>query len=454
MKKAFRIGLLFSNIGGTINAHVAQVSRTGLQGDLRRFGGEVRHIRDFGVRQRPRDKDRVMRARTDSGNAEAGSVTERGHSTPGGVGVSNLDGGPATEARGRRVQQIFEFNVVHPHSGTVEKAHDVVPAGAVTDDVADADGEDVVFAHVFTIAAHFGEAVLPRRVVAVGYQRRQRNKIVTSRALYGVDVDVVTAAAEIQPILIEQGHDFPVDRSAAGRNEIQIGDPPVRAIFKRHRPRMGVADRQIFESEVFDVHEQDADIAPVSGLGFSHLARVAAAALIRLRAESLGAVAGGAGIVRAFEGRPADAEDADVPHDRDIGDTVPAVGGADEVVAAVVRELDPAAVEDERGVGGDSYRRVEQPVVALACRIGAAGGDADRAARSARHADRRLDALKVVAGEVVGVAQRHFFHRPLQPAGDQDSNLRSLSMVIGFSRNPVKPNCSQVPCASASAVTA
>ena len=38
--------------------------------------------------------------------------------------------------------------------------------------------------------------------------------------------------------------------------------------------------------------------------------------------------------------------------------------------------------------------------------------------------------------------------------GDQDSNLRSLSMVIGFIRNPVKPNCSQVPCASASAVTA
>ena len=38
-------------------------------------------------------------------------------------------------------------------------------------------------------------------------------------------------------------------------------------------------------------------------------------------------------------------------------------------------------------------------------------------------------------------------------SGSQDSNLRSLSMVIGFIRNPVKPNCSQVLCASASAVT-
>ena len=56
--------------------------------------------------------------------------------------------------------------------------------------------------------------------------------------------------------------------------------------------------------------------------------------------------------------------------------------------------------------------------------------------------------------EKIGRAFVVFTNAKKMLVGDQDSNLRSLSMVTGFIRNPVNPNCSQVPCASASAVTA
>ena len=146
---------------------------------------------------------------------------------------------------------------------------------------------------------------------------------------------------------------------------------------------MGLDDAESRDGEVVDIGHEDADVAPVPALAFALLAGVgavgevmeiapgwgwAAAEAVVLRAgaeNALGSVSGCSRVVSALEGAGSLSEEVDVAQGLGVAEAIAAVGAAEEVVAAVVGQLEAALLKDDGHVTGDEDGSVQEPPVAL-----------------------------------------------------------------------------------------
>ena len=209
----------------------------------------------------------------------------------------------------------------------------------------------------------------------------------------------MAAQSQVDAVLVEDGLALAVDHADLRGGKVQVPQRAAGAALQRDGPGVRVLDGEVLDAEVLDERQQDADVPPVAALALAVDAGVGAEGVL---AERLAAVAGGAGMVGAFEDGPPDAADVDVPHGLDVVDAHAAVGAAEEVVAAAVGELDAAVLQLQHGVATQQDGGVEQPQFAPLLATDVETRDDYPPALGGGDLDGLVDPLNVAALEVVG----------------------------------------------------
>ena len=320
-----------------LDADVPHVVDARLVTDALRLRVVVFDVLDRRVCQRPRDQNRLTRARLDIANREAVSVAQRRDAAPRRVRVADSNRRAIDDARRRLVYDVLDEDVVELDSRPVEEPDDLMTARRVSGDVANFDVMDVEVL-LLRIVADLRRAEYAA-FLRLRNDRRDRDEVVARASADSPDDDVAAPFAKVEPVDVEDLDVPTVDLARLRRIESQVFDDPVRAFFERNAPCVRVDDRNVSDRKLVDVREKNPDIAPVSRLRFALFARVRP---VRALPEFLAAVACRPRMIRADEFRVAAPDDADVFNRRDLLDSRAAVRAADEVVAAFVGELQRA----------------------------------------------------------------------------------------------------------------
>ena len=328
----------------------------------------------------------------DVADKEPEGIAQRGNAAPARIAVADFERGAAGPGGTGGVDQPVQDDIVNPKPAGVEETHDVMASGAVSAEISNGDVADVIRAvpAVDSRADHGRFGGTGRGVGSEDVREREEVVARVSREIF--DENVVTSLAQIESVLVEDGLFFAIDGSVSCGGEVDIANYSVRASFEGDRPGVRVDEPEVFNAELFDKGQQDADVAPVAGLAFLCDAGVGA---VRALPENFGAVARSARMVSPFQHRGANTANGDVGDGRDVGDAQAAVRAANKIVAAAVGELDAAILQFERGTALDEDRRIEQPEVSRPVRGVIGFRDDDAAARSRRGRDGLVDALRV-----------------------------------------------------------
>ena len=254
-------------------------------------------------------------------------------------------------------------------------------------DVADDDVVDSLLAHRIVVAQNLRGMKLPvLTITEMRRNARQGDDIVACRSRDIGDDDVMAAVSQIDTVLILHVVLRAVDDARHARLEFDVVDICEGAVLQRNAPCVLFDNADVFNRQMMDVRHENADVPPVAFFGFALLAGVRAVGMavevverrIRRAAEILRAWAGDefAAVARrtrmigAFQNAIANAADMDVADHLRIFDAQTAVRTAEEVVAAFVRQLDAAVLQQDGRVFRQEDGAVQQPPVAFRLDVG------------------------------------------------------------------------------------